>query len=99
MPQVGIQERMHGHGPSSDSVQEEGAGQAKWMQCPTQVVTNFRLVPKGCPAPCPLLRALSAEREEVPLARGLHPEQEPLAPYSQPLTRSYQQHYPTWPQS
>lgn len=63
----------------------------KWRQ------TGDRLVPKGCPAPCPLLRAPHVDREKVPLARGRHPEQEPQALYSQPLTRSYQQHYPTWP--
>lgn len=97
VPRLGIQERMHGHGPSSDYVQEEGAGQAKRMQCLTQLETDFRLIPKGCPAPCPFLSAPHVDREKVPLARGRHPEQEPQAPYNQPLTRSYQQRYSTWP--
>lgn len=68
-----------------------------WSISPKWRQIGDRLVPKGCPAPCPLLRAPHVDREKVPLARGRHPEQEPQAPYSQPLTRSYEQHYPTWP--
>lgn len=67
------------------------------MQCLTQLETDFRLIPKGCPAPCPFLSAPHVDREKVPLARGRHPEQEPQAPYNQPLTRCYQQRYSTWP--
>lgn len=87
VPWLGIQEGMHGHSPSppSDHLQE-GAGQARRVQEGlAQVEADLRLIPKGCPAPCPLLRAPHVGRGTcLPLARGRHPEPAAQAPYSQP---------------
>lgn len=88
VPWLGIQERMRGHGPSSDHLQEEGGGQARRVQEGlVQVEADLRPIPKGCPAPCPLLQAPHVGRSTcLPLARGRHPEQAPQAPYSQPAS-------------
>lgn len=84
VPRLGIQERMHGHRPSSDHLQEVGARQARRVQEGlAQVEADLRSILKGCPAPCPLLGAPHVGRGIcLPLAQGRHAEQAPQALYS-----------------